>query len=125
VNDRIASSIETILGYVQSTAELVKEQAPLVVQELIRWGIVWGVLSVILSAALFALCCFALPRGYRLAKECPDYSGDEPVGVGIVCASALLGVASVCEFIHAIRDVMLAVFAPRLFVIEYLRGLVQ
>lgn len=112
--------LKAILSTAQSGAAFVKEQAPLVVQELISYGraieTIWFVLVVFITTPTIY---FSIKRWDSLWKT--TIEDDVPAIilpiVGLVASTVFLW--------NAIRDVTLVWFAPRLYVLEWAIGLTK
>ena len=114
----LLNSIETVKEYLVKGAEFASEQTPLVIEELIRFNLIYSGVW-LLFGIFFLVACVPL------AKKSIEYiQKDEPVGVimGVMCGlSPLIGSFIVIE---NIRTFTMCLTAPRLFVIEYLGKLI-
>jgi len=114
----VNQGLETALSYVQATSAFVAEQAPLLVQEVLRFGLAYNATFGILWFFLTLAFSFASYKLYKIGLA----SGEE--GPCVVAFFAL--VASICTFIGIIIQLLVVlkiVFAPRMYLIEQLRTL--
>ena len=113
----LLQSLDTVKEYLTKSADFASEQAPLVVEELIRFNLVYsGVVATI--SGIFLLCCLAFFISVVTSEE---MGGDESFAMCL--ASLFFGFISAMPFSVHVKTLIMCLTAPRLFVIEYLRGL--
>jgi hypothetical protein len=110
----LAAFLQTMLASVEQGAAFAQEQAPLVVQEFLRWGL----MSNALGAAVFAVgafVCIRLTRGFW------EEDSDSTVAI----FSCIGAVAGVCLSVVCAFDALKVWVAPRVYVLDWLRGFVK
>jgi len=118
---KIGEHLDEIMSWVEQGKEFVSEQAPLVVDEIIRWGVVKNVgLSVVFLVMVLCATLY-LCRAHRIFKEGKD---DEIVFFGSII-SLVLGAVGVFGSIAAIEKLAFVLTAPRLYVLEQLGDLIS
>ena len=118
---KIGEHLDEIMSWVEQGKEFVSEQAPLVVDEIIRWGVAKSVgLSVVFL--LMILCAtLYLRKAHRLFKKDDE---DEFTVCGAIL-SVVLVVVGVIGSIAAIEKLAFVLTAPRLYVLEQLGDLIS
>ena len=114
---------EELLTTLQSTKEFVLEQAPDVVQQVLAWAVWSSGLGIVAGLGLIAgsLYLFKLAkRWYNEDKGSFKDSEVIPFVFGLVCA--VWGVTAACLNVATLTK---ALVAPKLYLIEYLGGLVK
>ncbi len=108
------------MEYVQATEGFVVEQAPILIQEILNWGlaessiycVIWGVFG---SALLYGV--------YRACRA-PHDDNDECVLIPVVIfgggGGILAVIASFCYLLEAVKVLV----APRLYLLEQLKTLI-
>ena len=118
MDEQLVEALNQVLDYAKQAAGFAAEQAPLIVQELLRWTIAWD--SICLGFwFLVLIACFRL---WKKGKEFNDNRYDDIGGVLMVC-SVLGGFISIVVMGVYTYDLTMAIFAPRLYVINYLAHL--
>lgn len=128
MESRITESFGVLMEYVEKGAGFVAEQSPLVVQEIITWGIVENLATgIVLAIAGFALWYSVNAFTHACVKPENErgytpWSALEARGV-----STIVGVLSVILFgllaLDQLRGAAKAYFAPRLYVLDVIGGM--
>lgn len=123
--DKLNKVLDSLLEGLERGGDFVAEQAPLVVQELLLWKRCWltfGTAALTaLAVAFFVFAVLACRRSY-LAKE---YSSARE-SWGFACLGSLVGgVASTVACGHTAYWCSMVWLAPRVYLIEYVRGLIK
>lgn len=111
-----------LLSWAQEGGAFVKEQAPLYAQEVLAWQFWVSILGAILGLLLIGFACYLAPKAKARLE---DYSGDEAVLVATVLfflACAIVGPILLCVNVSTAVKVKVA---PRVVVIEALRGVAK
>lgn len=111
MNEDIAASLTKILEWAEAGETFVVEQAPLVVQEMIAWGVMRGSLGI-------ALGVFLMVAGLLIAFLI-ERRGDQPDRI-LHLMSALPGLMGFFIAVSSIGNLMKVLTAPRLYVIDQL-----
>ncbi len=107
---------------VKAGGDLVKEQAPLVAQEIIAWGIWYHTIeAAILTLAMVWAWRYLPKRLNRLANHHDFDIGGVFGWIGFVVASLIASVAVLIDVHNALQ----AVIAPRLYLLDYLKSLMR
>jgi len=110
--------LQEMLNFVNSTADFMKGQIPDVIQQLLHWKLAvclfWLVLSI--SSAIGGFL------SYKTAVKA-DYDPSDFPGWWIVVG--ILTITSLVSFFPNALDTLQIVFAPKVYLIEYLMGMVK
>lgn len=112
------AAAQELLTVVKDSKQFILEQAPDVVQEIIRWGIGKNCFQLILGT-LFLLISWKLYLAKLKGKEWVD---DEIMPV--VLAVGILGVGGALLAPSSIFNLIKIYAAPKLYILEYLGNLV-
>jgi hypothetical protein len=112
-------ALQFVLETAQQSKEFVVEQAPLIVNEIITWGIVENSVCVVFWAAVTYVATRLLRWGHK--REWDDAL--EVVGGGLGGGAMLL--AGIIGTVSSFLTVLQAIFAPRLFILHELQRLLQ
>lgn len=126
-------SLEEIQSWLQSSKDFVTEQAPLLIQEIVRWGIFKSVLYISLSLVLFIIGILLVYRGYFSKKSHKDWETILPSGPSLEQGTRIIETVVGCvvtfvTFITMWVDIFSLVFvltAPRLYVLQTLSDLLK
>ena len=127
VNEETKQKLSELVGYladsVKDGGEFVKEQAPLAAQELVAFGRAYHT-SVVCLAIVFvvAYLCLVLPRCVGAMKQ---LESELVFGFGLILslAGAIASVFAGIALCHNFQPMLMAYFAPRLFILDYVKGL--
>lgn len=124
MDEKIATSLNELLGYVKATADFASEQAPLVAQEIVRWGIASSIVTMIHCVAFIGVAfVFARWMYPRLVKEFAKGLSQQSDGllVGGSAGMILAATGTLIAFfslVDAVQALVKAIVSPRLFVLE-------
>lgn len=122
---QLAAMIAKLLDATQNAATWSSAQVPLLVQEKITYGRIEHTLGVVICAAIAYASYHSCQRFFRIAKEASNLSGEEVGGVIAVLASSIGFLVSIAFAIAHLNWALMAWFAPRLFIVEWLSSLVK
>ncbi len=117
--------LKLLVDSLEGGKEFVLEQAPVLAQDIVAFGRAYYTMVVVLSGlAVFVVMPLLSWVVLRYARKIDPGNSDTRVyfvpvvlcGVGVVVAGTV-GLTNLCE---SIRPVLLAWFAPRLFILEYI-----
>lgn len=115
-------AIAKTLSWVEAGEKFVSEQAPLVVNEAIRWGMAKCVMAMILFAVICGAGWFLLRWGQRMVRDSKLSSQDKEFGVGIMWffrfVFLAIGTIGISYWAYRLCYIWCA---PRLYLIETLR----
>ena len=118
-----AEALTEVMGWVKEAKEFATEQAPLLAQEIVTYGRVSSGLGFLLGLGLIATCVVCCSRLVKhRAKWNEDVDVRLPIYAGVAIAS---GIISIPAIIESAFPLMQSMFAPRLYVIEKLSGLLK
>lgn len=126
---RLEESQADIIVWLKETAEnsadFVTEQAPLVCQEIVTFGRVWHTMDLIFCLFMLALGCFGVrmvvkhgPEGF--VETFNHHSAKAVAGLAMAFLGLLVGTLG---GVAALKSATIAWFAPRLYIIDYLKDL--
>lgn len=112
-----------LLEWAKAGKEFMAEQAPLLAQEIVRWGFASAVLSMLLGIAIFAAGWMA--RRYILARQPGSGARDVWTDVAFANFAAVIlpivgSIVGGCIFFRAVHDGAQIWMAPRMYLIHYL-----
>jgi len=124
IQSKLAECADQLISYIQEGAVFVKDQAPLVAQEYLRWvfweHLIWAIVLA-LGVALFGyFTLWCLQQGRKVEKEQGYYNGDWHIGAGFLC---LPTIACLCASIYNFSIVVKVLVAPRVVILETLKKL--
>ena len=114
-----------ILAWVKGTGNLIEEQAPLVAQEIIRYGMVTEITSVILLAAYIVFFILAVKYIIKYHYEISQNEGVLCLSVICLVVGVLFLTCSVFSIWDHLQKLFQVFFAPRLYMIEYFSHLIK
>lgn len=119
LQEALTQFLTASLNTVEKGATIAGEQIPLVLQEIVQWQICWSVVSVIGLISIIALMLYFCRFFYK-KSILVRYSSEAGL------ASFFLGLgacACVVPLGFALFDLTKALVAPRLLILEYLKGM--
>lgn len=118
LEQELLSSMEVVKQYITKTAEFAGEQAPLVFEELIRFNLWYSGISALVGTFFILVAdIWASAFIYRSINETEEvYAQIATLGIIPFVIGAVILANNLGTFIMCLT-------APRLFVIEYLRGM--
>jgi len=118
--DKIRESLASLLEYTEQAVEFSKDQAPLVAQEIIHWGIASNAAWVLAWVAAIVALSFVFRAGRRAHAKNDLSMGDLVMFLSVLAIGGCsLGVMS------SLGGFIKAVVAPRLYLIEYIGRLLS
>ena len=116
--------LEGLIELAGQTTALASEQVPLVLQEVITWCLIRNYLILFILTIIFMVVCFLL---YRLLKDITGIEDINKIGYDKGCMVAFLATFALAIFCYSVRwpihEVLKVTFAPKLYLLEYLKGL--
>ncbi len=121
-----------VLDWLRATADVVGEQAPLLAQDVVRYGIFDGVVSILVGLVLLAVTIFVLMkvlpdfwgRGRALDKNHEDGFGWYGVSACLAVCSVFGGITGFVWTVTGVFTCGKALLAPRLYILQEIAKLV-
>ena len=111
---------DKLIEYIDSTKDWVLETAPEIFQQIVTYGF-WK--SLILSALFFSIglaCVFLIRFCYKAPKDQWNMMQDRYVALSLI--SGVIALIFFVGFLCNIETFIKATVAPKLYIIDYLRG---
>lgn len=126
------SLINTALSEIISSTIAVKDfvvaEVPLVIEELITWKIMENVADILIISLMIGLTIWGI-RWYLKKKEAEEgfktSDGEFFSFLGLCIAAVISLLALLFELLPSIYDLMQIIFAPKVWLLEYAKDLVQ
>ncbi len=124
--ETLSQGTEKILAYVEATEGFAAEQAPLVVEEILRWGFYENLYSIAWGLFVMGLAYFITYAAYKIAyKLIEDHSEFPPYAIGFMTAAAMafpffISLVNIYWDSVAMLKVLIS---PRLYLLETLSNL--
>lgn len=129
LNERLLAGLDKVTEWAEKTGDFVVDQAPLVVQEILRYNFALSLITQVFC--LLALTAIGVVF-YKLLKCVPAWLDDEHTGLPKMFISGMLALISGLGFIPALvitflknGDWLQIWLAPRLYIIEYVSALIK
>ncbi len=127
VMERLNAAIAHIGEWVETGEAFATEQVPLLVTEIIYWGVASAAFWVVLGACFLLAATFAFRFGFKRWTEwseldCdPEFFRKVPTCVIVIVGGAVGFFMFTCNFMDMLKPLL----APRLYLIEYFQQLVR
>lgn len=121
LQQELISSIEVVKEYVTKGANFASEQAPLVIDELIKFHLYYEGAFIILSFILGLVTMWFFKIGKNIISTEGDL--DSPQGALTIFGGALTAIFGLIFFFSSLKTFVMCFTAPRLFIIQYLKDL--
>jgi hypothetical protein len=118
LSELVAQGFGKALSYVQATESFVAEQAPLLIQEVINYGLAYNGFLTVLWLVLGSAAIYTSVRLIKYANTKEAYNDEGPAILGVFFG--VFGVGSIIGFLCEVAIVLKIVFAPRLYLLEEL-----
>ena len=119
IKELATKSLSKALEYIESAGDFVVEQAPLLVQEILAYGLVSNIVFATIYGAATAILCYT---SYRLSKMALAKKVEELV-VLVVLVGGAASITTIICFFDCILHILKIIFAPRLYLLEALKSL--
>lgn len=128
MNEELKAKANEVLLKLLDSAEimagLTMDKAPLVLQEIVMWGIVSNSIWVLVGVSLAVIGYILYVKGKDIYEKEEGVLYTEEWYYVFFFASCVLIISSPILILHNIEPLLKALFAPTLYLIEYARGLV-
>ncbi len=113
--------------YLEQAVDAAKEQAPEVAQEILGWGMAEAIITMVVTAVVGVGFATFLWKAFHkhLAKCNKTYDCEHvPIGFLLAVGGGLVSIFCVSSFYYAFLQLAQVLVAPRVFIINFLKGLV-
>jgi hypothetical protein len=125
IEDLKVETVEAIVGFVREAADFAAQEVPLLVQEVLNFGLldngVWAGLWLLVFGT--ATWLFIKALGWEIGGDDNRRSCDCDTKVGACVASGLASIGSGCMFLIYMIDTLQVVIAPRMYLLKMLAAL--
>ena len=118
LEQELLSSIEVVKEYVTKGANFASEQAPLVIEELIRFNLYYNGVYMLVAILLAVGSVLSVRKVINLEK-----SDNHELAPVFVFGSVFSAIFFLIFLSLSLKDFIMCLTAPRLFVIQYLKDL--
>jgi hypothetical protein len=118
INAKLVESLDKVQSWVNTTESFVKEQAPLVVQEILQWGQAKYMLGICASSFMLALAIIAF---VKILKHVNQHTEDFPMFVFWGIPTSMI----ISWFGYTVYNYLFVVCAPRLYILEQLGHIIR
>lgn len=133
VTPTIKAMAQEMLTWLKEGKEFATEQAPLFAHDIISWGIaynsVWVIIGLVeMLAAIWAYNFLRKAIWDTIPEAEKQGIWDDATGFAWMftfCPPPVVGFIGFCTFFNSLLDLVKPLFAPRVFLIEYLSNLVR
>lgn len=131
MNDELQNKLAEVLGGIAEGVTQAKdfavEQLPDVAQQYIMFGMVWETAAFVLLVAFSVVCAFVFKFGLRWHKEINAKTGyhDDVGPFMVMLGSGLMFAFFVTGTVVQLKAVLLVWFAPKLYLLQGIAGLVK
>lgn len=115
IEQKLIEYMDKTAGAIEKVTELSIEQAPLIVREYVSWGIVDGLITGISFSLLLILTLFFAVKIWK-------YNENLDARMSVIMTASFLALSFMFCGFTAYSHAAKAYFAPRVYVIEKLRG---
>lgn len=121
LKEKLNESLTHIIDWVERNGNeaenFLREQTPLVIQELINWNFYFSLILGTIFLLLGVILLFLLKPVYKWLSKTQD---GELIGLHVVVSVAMFFL-SIIYFIQSLKITI----APRLFILEYIKSLIE
>jgi len=134
VSDALAEILEFLKAGLESGAEFASEQAPILIQEILSWGLIYYVTSLLLWLTVPGVILFVAWRmkTWLQREECYSYEdchGSDDKEIAWVVSRWLIPIATTLWTIGVVGtffpSILKILVAPRLYLIEQVQYLIK
>jgi hypothetical protein len=125
LQEQLTAIVDQLQVAIQTTVDFTAEQLPILLQEILRWGLAKNIILLVISSTLLLLSIHLIKifsRIYREGKKKNSYSDD---GAITLIFSSILAVVSTLFIVGNILTIAKILLAPRLYLLEYASSLLK
>ena len=129
MNDELQNKLAEVLGGIAEGVKQAKdfavEQLPDVAQQYIMFGRMWETAAFVMLVAATVVCGWMVLRGWRLTSDKEASYSDHDRGQMLMIFGSVPGFAIAIFLIVQLKAVLLVWFAPKLYLLQGIAGLVK
>lgn len=129
MNDELQNKLAEVLGGIAEGVTQAKdfavEQLPDVAQQYIMFGMVWETAAFAMLVAATWLFTWMFLRGWKLANDDESSYRDADRGQMMMIFGSIAGVTTAIFCLAQLKAVLLVWFAPKLYLLQGIAGLVK
>lgn len=129
MNDELQNKLAEVLGGIAEGVTQAKdfavEQLPDVAQQYIMFGIVWETAAFVMLAVATGLFTWMVLRGWKLWSDDESSHHDADKGQMMMMFGSIPGIFTAISSIVQLKAVLLVWFAPKLYLLQGIAGLVK
>lgn len=119
--------LQEVKNWLSSGKDFVSEQTPLVIEEIITWGVATNLIAVILWIVWLILATILIYINTRIyswtGKQLDKRSGDNPIVILPIATTIVnigMFVVGIYNFVFYLYRLVFVLYAPRLYILEQL-----
>jgi hypothetical protein len=129
MNDELQNKLAEVLGGIAEGVTQAKdfavEQLPDVAQQYIMFGMVWETAAFVMLVAATWLFTWMFLRGWKMASDDEASYRDADRGQMMMIFGSIVGVTTAVFCLAQLKAVLLVWFAPKLYLLQGIAGLVK
>ena len=129
MNDELQNKLAEVLGGIAEGVTQAKdfavEQLPDVAQQYIMFGMVWETAAFVMLVAATVVCGWMFLHGWKLANDDEASYGDADRGPIMMIFGSIAGGTTAVFCLVQLKAVLLVWFAPKLYLLQGIAGLVK
>ena len=122
MNQAGAELLQVIKSGLVESGKAIQTQFPILCEQILRWGIVNNICTIILSIFIMATS-YGLTR-YGIKKQKLDENCDGELWLFLIIPSLIVVIIFMILFWCSLFEICKVVSAPNLYILDYLKGLV-
>ena len=129
MNDELQNKLAEVLGGIAEGVGQAKdfavEQLPDVAQQYIMFGMVWETAAFVMLVAATGLCGWIVMRGWKLSNNSDSTYSQQDSGQMMMVFGSIPGAVLAIFCLAQLKAVLLVWFAPKLYLLQGIAGLVK
>jgi hypothetical protein len=121
--DSLSDYANFLIDKVKEGGDFLKEQLPPVINELLLLERIESSIYLVISITGIVVCSYLVRKAYSLSLKKKYGYGDLEVTLTVI--GVLFGMLSVIWFFISLHEVIMVFLAPKLYILDYLRGFLK
>ena len=118
-----SETLQIINGWLKATGELVKEQAPEVVRQILSYELYSSILWMAIPFVIIVACVFIWVKvSVTIEKDQSSFSSDAALNMFFYILITVIIIISVFIFASNTMDLLKVITAPKLVILEYIKS---